>query len=103
MGAGGDGGAGDRCAGGAAGSDFSNSSSIGRTSPFYEFAFGHAHAAAEALGEVRTVGDADRDGFAGEGEEEVGDGVGGFGVEVAGGLVAEEEGGAVDECAGDGD
>ena len=56
-------------------------------------------------GEVRVVGD-DDDGLAtgvAEAEEEGVDFPLGHAVEVAGGLVREEDGGVVDEGAGDGD
>lgn len=57
-----------------------------------------------ALGERDVVGDDDEGHavVAVQGEEEVGDGVRGGGVERASGFVGEDELGAVDEGAGDG-
>src|SRR3954468_13136817 len=70
-----------------------------------EFPLAHAHSPAESPGKVAAVGDGDEDGvgLGGEGEEQVGDDAAGAGVEVAGGLVAKEQGGAVDQGAGDRD
>ena len=59
---------------------------------------------AHALGEGGVVGD-DDEGYAVvavQGEEEVGDGIGGGRIERAGGFVGEDEFGPVDEGAGDG-
>lgn len=57
-----------------------------------------------ALGDGEVVGDDNKGDsvVAVEGEEEVGDGVGGSGIKRAGGFIGEDELGSVDECAGDG-
>ena len=70
-----------------------------------DFAVAHVEDAVGDLGGLGVVGD-HQDGLvqlAAGLAEHVQDGVGVFGVEVAGGLVGEDDGGAVDEGAGDGD
>ena len=64
----------------------------------------HAQEASGATGDIQVVGDHD-DGLAGavEVREEIDDAGAGGEVEVAGGLVGEEDGGVVGEGAGDGD
>ena len=70
-----------------------------------DFAVAHVEDAVGDLGSLGVVGDHE-DGLvqlAAGLAEHLQDGVGVFGVEVAGGLVGEDDGGAVDEGAGDGD
>jgi hypothetical protein len=69
-----------------------------------EFAVSHLKRYSHALGDGGIVGDEDEGDavVAVEGEEEVGDGVGGGGIEGAGGFIGEDEFGSVDEGAGDG-
>ena len=70
-----------------------------------DFAVAHVEDAVGDLGGLGVVGD-HQDGLvelAAGGAEHFEDGVGVFGVEVAGGLVGEDDGGAGDEGAGDGD
>ena len=70
-----------------------------------DFAVAHVEDAVGDLGGLGVVGDHE-DGLvelAAGVAEHLEDGVGVFGVEVAGGLVGEDDGGAVDERAGDGD
>ncbi len=70
-----------------------------------DFAIAHVEDAVGYLGGFGVVGD-HQDGLvelAAGGAEHVEDGVGVLGVEVAGGLVGEDDGGAGDEGAGDGD
>ena len=63
-----------------------------------------ADAAIGGGGDIDAVGDQDHGGLfpAGEGGEEIDHGGAGSGVEIAGGLVGEEDGRAVDESAGEG-
>ena len=71
----------------------------------FDAAVGEVNGAVGELGDFGVVGDQE-DGLAAgfvEGQEDVEDGTAGLGVEVSGGLVGEEEGGIVDEGAGDGD
>ena len=70
-----------------------------------ELAVLHVKLRGENGGEVGAVGDGDDHRVVGGGqvEDELADGGAGFGVEVPGGLVAEEEGGFVHEGAGNGD
>jgi hypothetical protein len=68
-------------------------------------AVAEAHNLSAAPGEVRVVGHEDEGGAGGavQVEEHVDDPMGGIAVEVAGGLVGEEQFGLRDEGAGDGD